>query len=174
MVRLRIAVSRLRDLVARLRRVDHLEEGDAVDLHHGVVLGDHLLAWHLDHLLHHVELAPDAVDEGNDQGEAGAKRARIATEALDRVVPALRHDFDAGREHGDEQNEQNEDEDIEAEHGTLLEVSGERVTVSYSTHLPSAADRWVRTLPNLRASAAVRAKSAWRSPMRRHGRRHRR
>ena len=63
----------------------------------------------------------------------GPKRARVAAEALDRVVPALRHDFDARGEHGDEQNEQDEDEDIEAEHGTLLEVSGERDVVSYST-----------------------------------------
>ena len=120
-------------LVARERRVEHLEEGDAVDPHHGVVLGDDLLARHLDHLLHHVELPPDAVDERNDQGEPGAKRAGVAAEALDRVVPALRHDFDARGKHGDEQNEQNEDEDIEAEHGTLLEVSGERELVSYST-----------------------------------------
>jgi hypothetical protein len=30
----------------------------------------------------------------------------------------LRHDFGARREHGDEQNEQDEDEDIEDEHAT--------------------------------------------------------
>jgi len=45
----------------------------------------------------------------------------------------LRHDFDARGKHGDDENEQDEDEDIEAEHGTLLEVSGERDVVSYST-----------------------------------------
>ena len=130
------------DLIARLRRVHHLIEGNAVHLHHGVILGDHLLARHLHHLLHHVELAPDAVDEGDDQGKAGAQRTGVAAEALDRIVPALRHDFDARREHGDEQNEQDEDEDIEAEHGTLLEVSGERVEVSYSTR-PSIGSRYM-------------------------------
>ncbi len=65
--------------------------------------------------------------------KSGPKRAGVAAEALDCVVPALRHDFDTRGKHGDEKNEQNEDEDIEAEHGTLLEVSGERELVSYST-----------------------------------------
>ena len=62
---------------------------------------------------------------GNDQGQPGTKRARIAAEALDRIVPALRHHLDAGGQHGDEQDQQDEDEDIEAEHGTLLEVSNQ-------------------------------------------------
>ncbi len=112
-------------LVARECRIQHLEEGHAVDPDHGVVLGDHLLARHLDHLLHDIELASDAVDEGNDQGQPGTERARIAAEALDGVVPPLRHHLDAGRQHGDEQNQQDEDEDIEAEHGTLLVVSNQ-------------------------------------------------
>ena len=115
MVSWRMAVE-IGDLVAGLRRVEHLEEGDAIHPDHGVVLGDHLLARHLDHLLHDVELAPNAVDEGDDEGEPGPERARIAPEAFDRIVIALRHDFDAGGDHGDEQNEQSNDEDIEAEH----------------------------------------------------------
>ena len=111
-----MATLEIGDLVARLRRVEHLEEGHAIDPHHGVVLGDDLLARHVDHLLHHVELAPDAVDERDDQGQAGAERARIAAKALDRVVVALRHDLDPGHHGQDEQNKQNKDEDIEAEH----------------------------------------------------------
>ena len=61
-------------------------------------------------------LAPDAVDERDDEGEAGMERARVAAEALDRIVVALRHDFDARRDHRDKQNEQSNGEDIEAEH----------------------------------------------------------
>ena len=51
------------DLVARLGGIDHLEERDAVDRDGGVVLGDHLLLGNVDHLLHHVHLAADPVDE---------------------------------------------------------------------------------------------------------------
>ena len=53
---------------------------------------------------------------GMMSGQAGAERARIAAEALDRVVPALRHDLDAGDDDEDEENEQEDNEDIEAEH----------------------------------------------------------
>src|SRR3546814_4380353 len=48
-------------------RVQHLEEHDAVDLHHRVVLGDHVPARHLEHLLHHVDLAPDAVHDRDQE-----------------------------------------------------------------------------------------------------------
>jgi hypothetical protein len=44
------------------------------------------------------------------------KRAGVASETLDRVVPPLGHDFDASGEDGDKQNKQNNNEDIEAEH----------------------------------------------------------
>ena len=53
--------------------VHHLDEDDGVDLHHDVVLGDHLLARHVEHLLHHVHLAPDAVEDGRVEVQAGAR-----------------------------------------------------------------------------------------------------
>src|SRR6188508_858416 len=77
------------------------------------------LARHLDHLLHHVELAPDAVDERDDEGEPRPERARISAEALDRVIVALWYDLYAGDDDEDEKDKQENDEDIEAEHRTL-------------------------------------------------------
>jgi hypothetical protein len=68
------------------RRVEHLEKGNAVDPNHRVVTGDHLLTRYLDDPLHHLELAADVVDEGNDQREPRTRRAYIAAEALDRVI----------------------------------------------------------------------------------------
>jgi hypothetical protein len=64
--------------------------------------------------------SPDAVDEGDDEGESRLQRLGVTAEALDREVPPLRHDFDAGRQRGDEEDEQDEDESTKAEHGTLL------------------------------------------------------
>ena len=61
-------------LIARLRRVEHLEEDNAVDRHHGIVLGDDLLARHIHHLLHDVELAADAIDERDDEAQAWLER----------------------------------------------------------------------------------------------------
>ena len=91
MVSLRMAFSQPAHLVGGARRVEHLVEGDAVGADGGVVLGDDLLRRHVEHLLHHVHLGADAVDERHDQVEAGLQRARVAAEALDRVVVALRH-----------------------------------------------------------------------------------
>ena len=83
------------DLVARLRRIEHLVEGDAVHRHGGVVLGDHLLFGNVDHLLHHVHLAADAIEIGNDKVQPRRQRARILAEPLDGPVIALRHGLDA-------------------------------------------------------------------------------
>ena len=62
-VRLMIDVLEVVDLVGGLGGVQHLEEGDAVDAHHGVVAGDDVLARNVDHLLLHVHLVADALDE---------------------------------------------------------------------------------------------------------------
>ena len=51
------------DLVGGLGGVEHLEEDHAVDRDHRIVLGDDLLARNVEHLLHHVDLAADAVEE---------------------------------------------------------------------------------------------------------------
>ena len=57
--RLSSACCEIGDLVGRAPHVEHLIEGDAVDRHRRVVLGDDLLARHVDDLLHDVELAAD-------------------------------------------------------------------------------------------------------------------
>src|SRR5262249_40584545 len=81
-------------------------------------LGDHLLALHLQHLLHHVEPGADAVDEGRHQVEPGLKGTDIAPETLDGVFLSLRHRAHA---HGDGQNGDHDDregEDSSAFHGS--------------------------------------------------------
>ena len=45
-------------LIGRPRRVEHLVEGDAVGGDRRVVAGDDLLGRNVEHLLHHVHLAP--------------------------------------------------------------------------------------------------------------------
>ena len=52
------------DFISGFGGVEDLEEDHPVDRHHGVVLGDDLLAGDVEHLLHHVDLATDAVEEG--------------------------------------------------------------------------------------------------------------
>ena len=58
------------DLVACLGGVAHLEERDPVDRDGRVVLRDHVLLRDAHHLLHHVHLAADAVEERHDEVEA--------------------------------------------------------------------------------------------------------
>ena len=88
----------------------------------GVVAGDDLLGRHVQHLLHHVELAADALDEGHDDVEAGGERAGVAAEILDRVIVALRDDLDRRQEdeHRDEQHDEDKDarsrQEIACEH----------------------------------------------------------
>ena len=93
-----IAWLRLDDLVARLRGIEHLVERDAVDRDGGVVLGDHFLLGNVDHLLHHVDLAADAVEIRNDEIEPGRQRVGVFAEPLDGPVVALRHRLDAGEQ----------------------------------------------------------------------------
>ncbi len=83
-------------LVARLGGIEHLEEREPVDGDGGVVLGDDILLRDVDHLLHHVHLAADAVDERNDDVEAGLQRAGVPAEPLDGPIVALRDGLDAG------------------------------------------------------------------------------
>jgi hypothetical protein len=81
------------DLIGRLGGVEHLEEHDTVDRDHGIVLGDDLLAGDVEHLLHHVDLAADAVEEGRHEIEAGLRDADEAPEVLDRVSMSLMNDL---------------------------------------------------------------------------------
>jgi hypothetical protein len=78
-------------LIGGLGRVQHLEEHHAIHAHGRVVLGDHFLAGHVQHLLHHVHLAPDAVDDRNQEVQAGGHGVRVAPEALDGPFVSLRH-----------------------------------------------------------------------------------
>ncbi len=102
--------------VGGARRIEHLIEGDAVDSDGGVVLGDDLLRRHVEHLLHHVHLRADAIDERNDDAEAGPERAREAAETLDGIVVSLRDGLDAGEQHQDDQDDDRDDDPVEA-HG---------------------------------------------------------
>ena len=83
------------DLIGRLGGVQHLEEDDAVDRDHRIVLGDDLLARDVEHLLHHVDLAADPIEERRDEVEAGLRHADEAAEMLDRVAIALMDDLHA-------------------------------------------------------------------------------
>ena len=82
----------LRDLIGRLRRVKYLVEHDTIDLDDCVVLGDHVLRGHVEHLFHHVDLAPDVLHDRNQEMEPGFQRMRVLSPALDRPLVALRHD----------------------------------------------------------------------------------
>src|SRR3546814_14843517 len=59
------------------------------DLDHRIVLGDDLLPWNVEHLLHHVHLAPDAVEDRHDEVEPRLRRLVVTAEALDRIGIAL-------------------------------------------------------------------------------------
>ncbi|MGY4348218.1 hypothetical protein ACVWXM_004685 [Bradyrhizobium sp. GM7.3] len=109
-------LGQVRDLVARLGGIEHLKEGDAVDRHGGVVLGDHLLLGNVDHLLHHVDLASDAIEIGHDQIEPGAQRLGVFAEPLDGPVIALRHRLHAGHQRDDDEQDQNNRENVETAH----------------------------------------------------------
>ena len=60
------------DLVGSLGGIEHLEECHAIDLDHGVVAGDDLLAGNLQHPLHHVHLRTNPLHERDDDTEAGS------------------------------------------------------------------------------------------------------
>ena len=104
------------DLVACFRGVEHLEERDAVHRHGGVVLGDHLLLGNVDHLLHHVHLAADAVEIGDDDVQPRRQRAGVFAEPLDGPVKALRHGFDAREQRHDHQQHQRNGKNVKTGH----------------------------------------------------------
>src|SRR5262249_38803129 len=96
--------------------VEHLEEGDAVHRHGGVVLGDHFLLGDRDYLLHHVHLAPDAVEIRRDQVEARRERAGILAETLDGPVVTLWDSLDAGEQCNDDEKRECNNENLKAAH----------------------------------------------------------
>ena len=106
--------AQLIDLVGGLGGVQHLVEVDAIDRHHGVVLGDDVLRGNIDHLLLHVHLVADALHHRDQDVQARLQRPRIAAEGLDRVVVALRHHLHRGPQGHQGQHDHQHDEDFKA------------------------------------------------------------
>ena len=99
-----------RDLVGRLARIEHLEEHHRIDPDHGVVLGDDFLPGNIEHLLHHVDLVTDAIDEGDDQMQPRVGRQRVFAEPFDGIDIALLHHAHAHhQEQHDQQDQQDQD-----------------------------------------------------------------
>ncbi len=74
--------------------IGHLEVQDAVHLQLGVVLGDTDLAGHIErHFLEHV-LVGDAVDERDDDIQAGRQRGMETPETFHHPGILLRHDLE--------------------------------------------------------------------------------
>jgi hypothetical protein len=105
-------------LISRLGGIEHLEEGDAVHRHGGVVLGDHFLLGDVDHLLHHVHLAADGVDEGDDDVQPRRQGVGVFAEPLDGPVIALRHRLDAGDQRDDDEQNQRNRENAKTSHNS--------------------------------------------------------
>lgn len=101
-------------MIGSLSGVQHLIEGNGIGRNRGIVFGDHLLGRHVQHLLHHVQLGADALDEGGDEVKARLQRAGITPEALDCIAVALRHGLDPGKEHQDDEDDQHDHDDVEA------------------------------------------------------------
>ncbi len=110
------------DAVGGRRGVHHLDEDDGVDLHADVVLGDHLLLRHRQHLLHHADAPAHRLHERGQDGEAGLEGARVAAEALHRVFEALRHGLDRRKRDHQGQRQQNHYDD--AKHQDLPNICG--------------------------------------------------
>src|SRR3546814_4071590 len=65
----------------------------AVHRDHRVVLGDDLLPGNIEHLLHHVHLAADTIEERGVEIESRRRDLGEAAEMLDRVLIALVDDL---------------------------------------------------------------------------------
>jgi hypothetical protein len=108
------------DLIARLGGIEDLEECNAVNRDGGIVFGDDVLLRDVDHLLHHVHLAANAVEIGHDQVEARLESAGVPAKSFDRPRVALGHRLDAGEQGEDREGDKRDDENIEAgKHGVL-------------------------------------------------------
>jgi hypothetical protein len=81
---------------------------------------DHLLLGNADHLLHHVHLAADPVEIGNDDVQPRRQRASEFAEPLDGPVIALRHRLDTGKQRKNNQQHNGNGENVEPGHESLL------------------------------------------------------
>src|SRR5450830_80852 len=118
-------------LVGGLGRVDHLEEAHGVDLHRGVVGGDDFLGRDVEHAFHHVDLAPDAVHDRDDDVQAGLEGVGVAPEALHRPLITLGHDLETHEYQGDGQADEEQEYATDLHDNSLLQVFIEKaVTLS--------------------------------------------
>ncbi|MNE04412.1 hypothetical protein D3C80_969410 [compost metagenome] len=116
---LRDGVGQVIDAIGGLGRVHHLDEDDAVDLHHGVVPGDDLLGRHVQHLLHHVHPAADALDERRQDVNPRRQGLGVFAEAFDREFTTLRHDLDHAEQEDERENREHHKEDQRKIHKAL-------------------------------------------------------
>ena len=59
-------VFKIIDLISGFRSVHHLIENNTIGRNHGVVAGNNLLAWHIQHLLLLIHLGANHFDKGRD------------------------------------------------------------------------------------------------------------
>src|SRR3546814_8565054 len=83
-------------------------------------------------LLHHVDLAADAVDERQDEVEAGPQHHGEAAEALQRIFKALPDDGDGRPDKGDGEHRKDKSEQI---HEPSLPQSGQRRSEEHTSEL---------------------------------------
>ena len=148
-------VGQVVDPVGGVGRVDHLDEDDGVDLDGDIVLGDHLLLRHRQHLFHHVHPPPDALVERGQQGHAGLEGAGVAAEPLDGELSALGHDLDRGEQEGQGEHDQGE---RRIGHGMVPPEA----LVGPALQHPSARDRPPPHLPSSWPPGPRRAPPRWR------------
>ena len=75
--------------IAGLGRINNLVKDNAIDGNLGVVLGDYVLARHVQHDFLHIHLAVSAFVEGHNPMETGIKGALVTAEAQHRAFRAL-------------------------------------------------------------------------------------
>ena len=102
-------VLQARNFVGRLRCVQHLKEHNCIHADHRVIGGDYFLTRNIQHLLHHVDLVPHAVDEGYDQVQTGIGGEGEFAQPFDRINKALTHHAHA------QQDEDDQDKDDQSE-----------------------------------------------------------
>jgi len=119
-------VDQIVDPIGGRRGVHHLDEDDRVDLDRHVILGDDLLLRDVQHLLHHVDLAADRLDERGQDADARLQGPGVAAEPLHGEFAPLGHDLDHADDQDERQDQQDQNNDRDAQdallHNLLVEV----------------------------------------------------
>jgi len=87
--------------IGRLGSVEHLKEHYGVNTNHRVVASDDFLARNVEHLFHHVDLAPNPFKHRHNDGQTGLRSLGVAAKAFDGVVEPLSHHLHAGKDEDD-------------------------------------------------------------------------